>query len=374
MTSTTATELAAGGAGLSVSGLSKTYGQRGEIRALDDFSLTFPAGQCTVLLGPSGCGKTTVLRSIAGLVTPDSGRITIGDQVAFDHAAGHEEPPEERHLGMVFQSYALWPHMNVAEHIAYPLLTSGLAKTEIAQRVTAMLDWVGLGGMGNRFIHELSGGQQQRVSLGRAMVGKPRAILFDEPLSNLDARLRERMRMELLALRQQAPFTSIYVTHDQLEAMTLGDRVVVMRAGRIEQMGSPEEIYRRPRTRFTAEFVGIPNLLDGRVRDISAAETVVDTALGPLRAVGWRRDRQTGTRCTVAVRPTLLGVSRGTVGAGQTEGHVIRTAFQGSSSVVLVDVAGAQLVIETLAEERHEASTPVAVQPAQGAVFALLDD
>ena len=131
-----------------------------------------------------------------------------------------------------------------------------------------MLEWVGLGGMGGRFVHELSGGQQQRVSLGRAMVGKPRAILFDEPLSNLDARLRERMRMELLALRQQAPFTSIYVTHDQLEAMTLGDRVVVMRAGKIEQVGSPEDVYRRPRTRFVADFVGIPNLLEGTVRSV----------------------------------------------------------------------------------------------------------
>jgi iron(III) transport system ATP-binding protein len=374
MTSTTATDLASGLAGLSVSGLSKAYGPRGEIRALDDFSLDFPAGQCTVLLGPSGCGKTTILRSIAGLVTPDKGRITIGDLVAFDRSLGREVPPEDRHLGMVFQSYALWPHMNVAEHIAYPLLASGLSKAEIAHKTTAMLEWVGLAGMGGRFIHELSGGQQQRVSLGRAMVGKPRAILFDEPLSNLDARLRERMRMELLALWQKAPFTSIYVTHDQLEAMALGDRVVVMRAGKIEQMGPPEEVYRRPRTRFTAEFVGIPNLLEGTIRATGASEIVVDTVLGTMKAMGWRRDWQASARCTVAVRPTLLGLSRGPAGPGEAEGRVVRTAFQGSSSIVLLDVVGTEIVVETLAEERHEAGTAVVVRPAQGAVFAILDD
>ncbi|MEO6747536.1 MAG: ABC transporter ATP-binding protein, partial [Caldimonas sp.] len=214
---------------VSVRGLRMSYGTQ-PVVALDDFSLDFPAGHCTVLLGPSGCGKTTVLRSIAGLITPDAGRIVIDNAVVFDSAARTDVPPERRRLGMVFQSYALWPHLSVAENISYPLISAGVSKAEAAQRTNAMLEWIGLGGMGGRFVHELSGGQQQRVSLGRAMVAKPRAILFDEPLSNLDARLRERMRLELLALRQQAPFTSVYVTHDQLEAITLADRVVVMRA------------------------------------------------------------------------------------------------------------------------------------------------
>ena len=218
---------------VSVTGLSKAYGPEGTLRALDDFTLEFPAGQCTVLLGPSGCGKTTVLRLIAGLITPDSGRIAIGATTAFDAASGVYDPPEKRRLGMVFQSYALWPHLSVAENIGYPLAAIGMPKAKIRSKVEAMLDWVGLSGMGGRFVHELSGGQQQRVSLGRAVVGNPRAILFDEPLSNLDARLRERMRIELLGLRQRKPFTSIYVTHDQLEAMTLGDRIVVMRTGKI---------------------------------------------------------------------------------------------------------------------------------------------
>jgi iron(III) transport system ATP-binding protein len=358
--------------GVSVSGLSKAYG-RGALRALDDFTLDFPAGQCTVLLGPSGCGKTTVLRSIAGLVTPDTGRITIEGLVVFDAAIGTEAPPEKRRLGMVFQSYALWPHLTVAENISYPLAGSGLPKADIAAKAEAMLEWVGLGGMGGRYVHELSGGQQQRVSLGRAMVGKPRAILFDEPLSNLDARLRERMRMELLALRQEAPFTSIYVTHDQLEAMTLGDRVVVMRAGKIEQVGSPQDVYRRPRTRFAADFVGIPNLVDGTVREVDASGIIVDTIIGRLLTHGWRRDWTAGAACTVAVRPTLIGLKAGER-AGDGSGRIVRSVFQGNSSIHIVDVDGTQITVESFREERHAPGTTVTITPANGAIFALLED
>jgi ABC-type Fe3+/spermidine/putrescine transport system ATPase subunit len=353
---------------LSIQGLSKAYGAT-EPRALDDFTLDFPADQCTVLLGPSGCGKTTVLRSIAGLIAPDAGRITIDGAPVFDAAAGIDVPPEKRRLGMVFQSYALWPHLSVAENIAYPLLSRGASRSEAAQRTEAMLEWIGLKSMGARYVHELSGGQQQRISLGRAMVAKPRAILFDEPLSNLDARLRERMRLELLALRQQAPFTSIYVTHDQLEAMTLADRVVVMRAGRIEQVGTPEEVYKRPRTRFSADFVGIPNLLEATVRSASGADLVVETAVGTLAARSWRSDWAAGARCTVAVRPTLLAVQ-----AGGRSGRVIRSVFQGASTIELVDFDGTEVAIESLGEERHAPGTSVAVKPAPGAVFAVLDD
>jgi iron(III) transport system ATP-binding protein len=356
---------------VSVSSLSKAYGRHGEVKALDDFSLDFPSEQCTVLLGPSGCGKTTVLRSIAGLITPDAGRIAIGEGIVFDAASRTEVPPEKRQLGMVFQSYALWPHMSVADNIAYPLRTSGLAKLEIAHKAQAMLDWVGLTGMAGRYPHELSGGQQQRVSLARAMVGNPRAVLFDEPLSNLDARLRERMRMELLSLRQKVPFTSIYVTHDQLEALTLGDRVAVMRAGKIDQVGSPEDVYRRPRTRFTAEFVGIQNLMSGTVRGTSGVGVLVDTAVGPLRSRGWRNDWRAGDRCTVAVRATLLTLQ--SAGDG-VRGRMVRAAFQGSSTVMLVDVGGTEVVVETLAEARPEPGAEVVVKPAADAVFALLDD
>jgi len=354
--------------GVSVAGLSKSYGA---VRALADFSLDFPAGQCTVLLGPSGCGKTTVLRSIAGLVTPDSGRIALEAAVAFDAAASVNLPPERRQLGMVFQSYALWPHLTIGENIAYPLLKTGLARAEIRARTDTMLAWVGLDGMAGRYVHELSGGQQQRVSLARAMIGQPRAVLFDEPLSNLDARLRERMRIELLALRQRNPFTSIYVTHDQLEAMTLGDKVVVMQSGRIEQVGSPEDVYKRPRTRFAADFMGIPNLIEGTVRGTDGAIVAVDTAIGTLRTTSWRQEWAAGARCAVAVRATLLDCRPAT---GDTApGRVLRSVFQGTSTVHLVDVAGTVLTVESLAETRHPDGSAVSVTPAGGAVFALLD-
>jgi iron(III) transport system ATP-binding protein len=358
---------------VSVKGLSKGYGPGGVLRALDDFTLEFPAGECTVLLGPSGCGKTTVLRSIAGLITPDAGRIEIGSDLAFDSVKGILAPPEKRRLGMVFQSYALWPHLSIADNIGYPLAADGVPKPEIRARAEAMLEWVGLSSMGGRYVHELSGGQQQRVSLGRALVGNPRAVLFDEPLSNLDARLRERMRLELLALRRRAPFTSIYVTHDQLEAMTLGDRVAVMRAGRIEQVGTPEDVYKRPRTRFAADFMGIPNLIEGTVRAVARDGITVDTVLGPLQTRSWREDWSAGKRCTVAVRPTLIALSAGHAGAGRT-GHVIRSVFQGTSTIHVVDMAGTEITLESISEERHGDGSAVAIGPAPGAVFALLDD
>jgi iron(III) transport system ATP-binding protein len=367
----TASDVSAGQpSSVSVSGLGKSYGP---VRAIDHFSLEFPAGKCTVLLGPSGCGKTTVLRAIAGLVTPDEGHIAFGDTVAFDAAAGVNEPPERRHLGMVFQSYALWPHLSISENIAYPLAGSSLTKAEIHAKAEAMLAWVGLERMGGRFVHELSGGQQQRVSLARAMVGQPRAVLFDEPLSNLDARLRERMRIELLALHQRRPFTSIYVTHDQLEAMTLGDRVVVMRAGRIEQVGSPEEVYKRPRTRFAADFMGIPNLMDGIVRATDATGIAVDTAIGTLSARSWRQDWIPGARCTVAVRSTLIDC-RPAADDSARRGHVLRSVFQGTNTLHLIEIGGAVVTIESCSEMRHPDGALVSVMPMDSAVFALLDD
>jgi ABC-type Fe3+/spermidine/putrescine transport system ATPase subunit len=205
------------------------------------------------------------------------------------------------------------------------------------------------------------------------MIGSPRAILFDEPLSNLDARLRERMRMELLALRERAPFTSIYVTHDQLEAMTLGDRVVVMRAGTVEQVGTPEEVYKRPRTRFAADFMGIPNLIEGAVSEVVGSKVAVDTPLGTLPAAGWRTDWSAGSRCTIAVRPTSLQLRTGDERAGRP-GRVVRSVFQGVTSVHIVDIGGIEIAVESLEESRLAAGADVVVSPAAGAVFAVLDD
>jgi iron(III) transport system ATP-binding protein len=364
---------AANTSGVSVRGLSKTYGPDGRVRALTDFSFEFPAGKCTVLLGPSGCGKTTVLRSIAGLVTPTKGRIEIGSAVVFDAAAGRFDPPEKRQLGMVFQSYALWPHLKVAENIGYPLAGAGLSKATVRAKADAMLEWVGLAGMGGRYVHELSGGQQQRVSLARAIIGAPRAVLFDEPLSNLDARLRERMRMELLALRQRSPFTSIYVTHDQLEAMTLGDQVVIMRAGEIEQTGAPADVYKMPRTRFAADFMGIPNLIEGTVRTVGASGIAVDTVIGTLETRGWRRDWTASARCTVALRPTLIAIEPAVV-EGDGVGRVVRSVFQGTSTIHIIDVKGTAVTVESLSDERQPDGAAVAFKPLPGAMFALLDD
>ncbi|MCG6121546.1 MAG: ABC transporter ATP-binding protein [Microvirga sp.] len=356
--------------GVSVKNITKSYAD-GAVRALDNFSLEFPAGQCTVLLGPSGCGKTTALRSIAGLIEPDEGRIEIDGHVVLDASSGVFLPPEKRHLGMVFQSYALWPHLSVAENIGYPLASQKMPKPQIAEKVAAILEWVSLAGMGDRFIHELSGGQQQRVSLARAMVAQPRAVLFDEPLSNLDARLREHMRVEISDLRQKSPFTAIYVTHDQLEAMTLGDRVVIMRAGKIEQIGSPEAVYHTPRTRFAADFMGIPNLIDGVVREVAGDLVAVDTLIGVVQARGWRTDWTPGAGCTVAMRSTLLELAPAErAGAARVK----RSIFQGLSTLHIVDVGGVALTVESFSDVRLPEGSDVTVRPAPNAVFALLDD
>ena len=240
--------------------LIKRYGDVPAVRGID---LTIAEGEFLVLLGPSGCGKTTTLRCIAGLEEISDGEILMGGQVVS--AKGHSVPPEKRRIGMVFQSYAIWPHMSVAENVAFGLKLRGLPKAEIDDRVSQSLTMVGLGAYASRGASQLSGGQQQRVAFARAIALEPGVLLFDEPLSNLDAKLRERMRFELRELQARLGITSIYVTHDQQEAMVIADRVVLMNDGRIDQMGPPAEIYSRPVSRFSAEFIGLANILPGEV-------------------------------------------------------------------------------------------------------------
>ena len=233
----------------------------GKTRVVDRVDLVIAPGEFFALLGPSGCGKTTTLRMIAGFEAPDGGRIVVGGEDVT------EMPPHKRDMGMIFQSYALFPHRTVAENVAFGLRMRGLGKSEISERVTGALRQVALGGYEDRHPAQLSGGQQQRVALARALVIRPRVLLCDEPLAALDRKLRQSMQFELKGLQQQLGVTTIFVTHDQEEAMTISDRIAVMNAGRIEQIGTSQEIYNHPRTRFVSEFIGEINLFTGEWRD-----------------------------------------------------------------------------------------------------------
>jgi len=242
-----------------LSGLTKTYADQ---KAVDAVDLGIERGQLVCLLGPSGCGKTTTLRLIAGFVQPSAGAIKVGGRMVS--SATFSEPPEARGMSMIFQSYALWPHMNVRENVGYGLKLRRLARHDINEHVDRILAATKLGALAERYPSELSGGQQQRVALARALVVSPEILLLDEPLSNLDANLREEMRFEIRRLHDAFRYTTVYVTHDQTEAMTAADVIVVMNKGRIEQAGAPEDIYERPRSQFTARFIGGANIFTGK--------------------------------------------------------------------------------------------------------------
>ena len=247
---------------ITIKEISKAFGN---VEVLKPFTETFKDGEFITLLGPSGCGKTTMLRLIAGFEKPNTGEILIGDKIV----SGGKTfvPPEKRDIGMVFQSYAVWPHMNVFDNVAYPLKISGVKKQEIKERVEKVLEIVHLSQYKDRIPSELSGGQQQRVALGRALIGKPKLLLLDEPLSNLDAKLREEMRFEIKEIQKRLGITVVYVTHDQIEAMTMSDRIILINKGVVQQIGTPEEIYRNPANPFVANFVGRVNFIKGISKD-----------------------------------------------------------------------------------------------------------
>ncbi|WP_342362819.1 ABC transporter ATP-binding protein [Terrarubrum flagellatum] len=257
---------------LELASLTKRYGAQ---TVVDKVNLSVERGQVVCLLGPSGCGKTTTLRLIAGFVTPDEGEIHVGGRAVS--SAGFAEPPERRRMSMIFQSYALWPHMTVRENVAYGLTLRNMSRADIDKHVDSILSVAKLSNLAERYPGELSGGQQQRVSLARALVVEPQTLLLDEPLSNLDANLREEMRFEIRRLHDEFRYTTVYVTHDQSEAMTTADIIVVMNLGRIEQAGAPEDIYERPQSEFVARFIGGTNILKGRLVD----DGVVDC--GPMK-------------------------------------------------------------------------------------------
>jgi iron(III) transport system ATP-binding protein len=259
-----------------IEGLVKIF--EGGVHAVDDVSLTIPQGEFVTLLGPSGCGKTTTLNCVAGLERPDAGRITVGTSVLTDVARGVVLEPERRDLGMVFQSYALWPHMSVFDNLAFGLRLRKVPRAEIATRIKSTLELVELAGLEKRYPYQLSGGQQQRVALARAVVAQPRVLLLDEPLSNLDAKVRERARFWLRDLQRRLGITAIYVTHDQAEALAISDRIAVMSAGRVLQYAPPSDIYERPTSRFVAEFIGRSSFLSGVVVGTSAGRIQVKLA------------------------------------------------------------------------------------------------
>jgi iron(III) transport system ATP-binding protein len=299
---------------LSVSALCTEYiGERGQvIRAAQDVSFEVPQGKLFTLLGPSGCGKTTTLRSIAGLERPRSGEIVVGGAIIFSSVKGVFVPPNRRGLGMVFQSYAIWPHMTVFDNAAFPLQVGKkrYSRNETKDRVLRVLKVVALDDMADREATKLSGGQQQRLALARALVMEPPLLLLDEPLSNLDAKLRERMRFELKRLQRELGITTVYVTHDQSEALALSHSIAVMNAGRIEQLGSPREVYERPRNQFVADFVGSTNFIRGNVSAPDAATGFyrIRSEIGELKARGVD-SLKSGEEVVLSIRPEDVELS-----------------------------------------------------------------
>ncbi|MER7793005.1 ABC transporter ATP-binding protein [Streptomyces sp. NPDC097640] len=358
-------------AAVSIRGLTKRYGDHTVVDGLD---LDIADGEFLTLLGPSGCGKTTTLRCLAGLEKPDAGEIRIDGRVVVD-SRGTFVPPEKRDLGMVFQSYALWPHMNVHANVAYPLRMRRTPRAQIAERVTEALRTVGLEKLAHRPVGALSGGQQQRVALARALVARPGLVLFDEPLSNLDARLRATMREQLQLLRQTVPATSVYVTHDQVEALTLADRIVVMHDGRVQQTGTPEQIYSDPANRFVADFVGFENLLPATVLGSTDQALLVelDGFPEPLPARPTGPAPAVGEPVTVAARANcfLLADADGTSGISA---RVLTATYLGDQAEYVLRVHAHTLRVRTPAPVRARAGREVTLIAQPGALLALADE
>jgi len=330
-------------ASVELRGLTKKYGP---LAVVDNVSLTIEHGSLVCLLGPSGCGKTTTLRLIAGFVEPTDGEIRVGERVVS--TPQRSLPPERRNMSMIFQSYALWPHMTVAENITYGLKLRRTDAETTAKKLAAILSTTKLEPLASRYPGELSGGQQQRVALARALIVEPETLLLDEPLSNLDANLREEMRFEIRRLHDEYRYTTVYVTHDQSEAMTTSDVICVMNGGKIEQLGSPEEIYDRPRSEFVARFIGMSNVFTGKTLDAER----VSLAGVPLRVSG--EPLKAGDDTPVSIRQHNIQIlpSEPASKDNVIPATVVRQVFLGSSRDYMVEVAdGTQLRVVTSAAE-----------------------
>jgi len=348
----------------------------GSVRAVDDVSLTVADGRLLTLLGPSGCGKTTTLRMIAGLEQNDAGRILIGDRVVSDGARGLFVPPERREIGMVFQSYAIWPHMTVAANVAYPLEVRHLPRADVRARVIDALRLMQMEHLAERPATALSGGQQQRVAIARALVFRPRVLLMDEPLSNLDAQLREQMRLEIRALQQRLAITTVYVTHDQEEAMVLSDEIAVMHEGRVLQAAAPEIMYARPASRAVAAFFGTPNLLPAKVREVRRES---GESLAQVDGEGWEgwcaapANVQAGDAVTVIARPEIirLGAERPRTGIVWT-GIVRQRIFRGARNVYAIESGALRVIVDAPPDQTVTEGTTVTLTVDSAHTWAVL--
>lgn len=355
--------------GVTIQSLTKRFG---DTIVINSIGIDVAEGEFLVLLGPSGCGKTTTLRCVAGLEGIDGGAISIGDEVVS--TATDSVPSERRQIGMVFQSYAVWPHLTVFENVAFPLKLQRVPREDIQRRVEATLELVGLGGFGKRGAHQLSGGQLQRVALARAVVAEPRVLLFDEPLSNLDAALRERMRFELRQLQQKLGITSIYVTHDQQEAMVVADRIALMQDGRIIQIDAPEAIYNAPTSLFAARFIGNANVVPATVI-ATGAETRLSLHGGP-ELVSSSVGVDVGETVHVMIRPEQIRVRDPQEGQGlpnRMDGSVAGNVFLGNMSDLVLRVDAIELRSQLSPPASWRSGAPVSIGIPPEAVRVLPD-
>jgi len=359
--------------------LEKVSRNFGDFAAVSSVDLRVNEGEFVTLLGPSGCGKTTTLRMVAGLEQNTGGRISIGNDIVSDAARGIFVPSERRRLGMVFQSYAIWPHMTVFENVAYPLRVRRRPNAEIEQAVARTLRLVEMEGFAQRPAPALSGGQQQRVAIARALVFEPKVLLLDEPLSNLDAKLRLQMGDEFRAIQKRLGMTTLYVTHDQSEAMSLSDRVVVMDRGRIQQIGAPEDIYRCPANRTVAAFFGTPNLLDAQVMGCSRIdgdrvrlEVVGRGWHGPCEAAN---EVRLGQSVTVMVRPEDVRIGSANMASGEQglrwSGRVTHTTFRGAIRSIVVQTDTGQFNVDASASNNYAIGDDVSVVVPQQVAWAV---
>jgi iron(III) transport system ATP-binding protein len=348
---------------IQLSNLSKSYsGPESDHAAVAGVSLTIASGEFVTLLGPSGCGKTTTLRLIAGYLVPDAGEIRVAGRLFSSPQS--VVPPESRGMGMVFQNYAVWPHKTVFQNVAFGLMLRKVPKSEMRERVERVLDLVNLGGLDSRYPSELSGGQQQRVALARSLVVEPAVLLLDEPLSNLDAKLRERMRTELKTLQRRTGITFIYVTHDQSEALALSDHIAVMHAGRLQQYGTPRDVYCEPANHIVADFMGLVNLLPARLIEVTGADAVFES--GPARiTIPLPSGMQLGARAELAVRPETIRLTASAAALpGAFPARVLEQTYLGNLNEYVLAAGETQLRVQADAQ---------AFFPVGSEVFALID-